>query len=221
MAAQEFLVTVEGPAGARILLCLRREECQGAPAGEAGIEGATPRARVAAFAAILDEDCAPARWGSIRSPAAWTRAGRQARMGRLGESRLWRTPGGRDAGMRTYRITVEGEPFTVTVEELPAGPAGGSSRPTPPVRRRASAPHADPEDAAGHRASEMRAPMPGKILAVHAVAGEPVARGAVLVVLEAMKMENDLLASAEGRVKSVHVRSGDAVNTGDLLVVLQ
>jgi biotin carboxyl carrier protein len=63
--------------------------------------------------------------------------------------------------------------------------------------------------------------MPGKILAVHAAVGETVARGAVLIVLEAMKMENDLLAPADGRVKSVHVRSGDAVNTGDLLVVLQ
>jgi biotin carboxyl carrier protein len=96
-----------------------------------------------------------------------------------------------------------------------------ASRPVPPARRRASAPHADPEDAAGHRAREMRAPMPGKILAVHAVAGDPIARGAVLIVLEAMKMENDLLAPADGRVKSVHVRSGAAVNTGDLLVVLE
>ena len=123
--------------------------------------------------------------------------------------------------MRAYRITVDGEPFAVTVEEVPAGPAGAPDRPLPPARRRPSTTPADRDTAAGHRAAEMRAPMPGKILAVHAVAGEPVERGAVLVVLEAMKMENDLLAPADGKVKSVHVQGGALVNTGDLLVILE
>ncbi len=202
MAVDGFRVTVEEPTGARLTLRLHREECQEGAARRVG--GRAPRARVAALAAVLHED--------------WPRAGRPEQRVGLDVSSPWGMTGGRTAGMRTYRITVEGEPFTVTVEELPAA---GADRPRPPVRRRASAPHADPDNAADHRAAEMRAPMPGKILAVHAVAGEPVARGAVLVVLEAMKMENDLLAPADGRVKSVHVQGGAAVNTGDLLVVLE
>jgi len=63
--------------------------------------------------------------------------------------------------------------------------------------------------------------MPGKILAVKVVAGDTVARGDVLMILEAMKMENDILAPMEGAVKSVHVQAGDTVNTGDVLLVMQ
>ena len=63
--------------------------------------------------------------------------------------------------------------------------------------------------------------MPGKVLAVHVGEADSVATGTVLLVLEAMKMENDLLASGEGTVKSVRVRSGDTVNTGDVMVVIE
>jgi biotin carboxyl carrier protein len=63
--------------------------------------------------------------------------------------------------------------------------------------------------------------MPGKVLAVHVREGDSVAPGTVLLVLEAMKMENDLLASGEGTVKGVRVRSGDTVNTGDVMVVIE
>jgi glutaconyl-CoA decarboxylase len=63
--------------------------------------------------------------------------------------------------------------------------------------------------------------MPGKILAVNVVPGDTVAGGSVLLILEAMKMENDILAPMDGTVKAVKVQSGDTVNTGDLLVVLE
>jgi biotin carboxyl carrier protein len=65
------------------------------------------------------------------------------------------------------------------------------------------------------------APMPGKVVAVLVEVGRPVERGAGLVVLEAMKMENEFRAVAEGVVTEIHVEPGQAVNAGDLLVVVR
>lgn len=62
--------------------------------------------------------------------------------------------------------------------------------------------------------------MPGKILAVHVAQDDAVKSGTVLIILEAMKMENDIMASTDGTVTSVKVKVGDTVNTGDVLVVL-
>jgi pyruvate carboxylase subunit B len=64
----------------------------------------------------------------------------------------------------------------------------------------------------------LRAPMPGLVVRVQAQPGEPVAAGAGLVVLEAMKMENELRASIGGVVKAVHARAGDTVDKGQILV---
>ena len=67
-------------------------------------------------------------------------------------------------------------------------------------------------------AGSLIAPMPGKIAAVNAGAGDTVRRGQVLVVMEAMKMEHALAASADGRIEAIHVRRGAQVAEGDLLV---
>ena len=64
------------------------------------------------------------------------------------------------------------------------------------------------------------APMPGKVAAVLVAVGQPVERGAGLVVLEAMKMENEFRATGSGVVTEVHVSPGQAVNAGDVLVVI-
>ncbi|HVM19014.1 MAG TPA: biotin carboxylase N-terminal domain-containing protein [Egibacteraceae bacterium] len=79
-------------------------------------------------------------------------------------------------------------------------------------------PFADPqaEDAVG----AMLAPMPGSVVSVHVEAGQSVERGALLVVLEAMKMEHRVTATADGVVAEVRVRAGDPVATDDALVVL-
>ena len=71
--------------------------------------------------------------------------------------------------------------------------------------------------AAGQR---LVAPMPGKVVAVPVKPGDPVEPGAALVVLEAMKMENEFRATGSGAVTEVHVSPGQAVNAGDLLVVI-
>jgi glutaconyl-CoA/methylmalonyl-CoA decarboxylase subunit gamma len=135
--------------------------------------------------------------------------------------------------MKTYRVTVDGQAYEVTVEEvksaeaqlaLPrteATPAAAAPRAVAPPPRPAPKQAAAPvlTLAAGER--PVPAPMPGKILAVNVVPGDAVAAGTVLLILEAMKMENDILAPGDGKVKVVKVQNGDTVNTGDLMIVLE
>jgi len=129
----------------------------------------------------------------------------------------------REASMKNYRVTVDGQAFEVTVEEL-RGPDASPPRiapppvPTPSVSPRPAA-QTVMARAAGERS--IPAPLPGKILAVNVVPGDTVTEGAVLLILEAMKMENDILAPAGGTVKTVKVQSGDTVKTGDLLIVIE
>jgi len=69
-------------------------------------------------------------------------------------------------------------------------------------------------------ASSIIAPLPGLILKIHVKPGDPVKAGQNLVVMEAMKMENDVQASGNGTVKSILVKEGDSVNEGDVLIEL-
>ena len=109
--------------------------------------------------------------------------------------------------MKYYNITVNGVAYSVSVEETAAGAA--------PV----AAPAAAPKAAAGAAgAVAVKAPMPGNILDVKVAAGASVKAGDVLVILEAMKMENEIVAPQDGTVASVNVNKGDTVNSGDVLV---
>jgi biotin carboxyl carrier protein len=74
--------------------------------------------------------------------------------------------------------------------------------------------------AAGPMGGVVRAPMPGLVVRVEVTEGQLVAAGAPLVVVEAMKMENELRAARPGRVTKVHVRAGTAVEKGAALVTL-
>lgn len=69
--------------------------------------------------------------------------------------------------------------------------------------------------------SKLVAPIPGKVVAVKAASGDEVVPGQPLVVLEAMKMENELAAEQKGRVVKVHVAAGDTVEGGELLIELE
>jgi biotin carboxyl carrier protein len=75
--------------------------------------------------------------------------------------------------------------------------------------------------AAGRGPSRIEAPIPGKVVAVSVSAGDEVSEGQPLVVLEAMKMENELTAEQAGTVAAVHVEPGDTVDTGTVLVELE
>jgi len=66
----------------------------------------------------------------------------------------------------------------------------------------------------------VRAPMPGLVLGLPISAGSDVERGQTVVILEAMKMENDLAAPISGKIKEIRVNKGQTVNQGDVLVVV-
>lgn len=119
--------------------------------------------------------------------------------------------------MKYYNITVNGVAYSVSVEETAAGaaPVAAAAPAAPAAPKAAPAPAAAPK-AAG--AVAVKAPMPGNILDVKVKAGASVKAGDVLVILEAMKMENEIVAPQDGTVASINVNKGDTVNSGDVLV---
>ena len=128
--------------------------------------------------------------------------------------------------MKTYTITVNGNAYAVTVEEgtsvAPVAMAPVAVAPVAPVAA-APAPVAAPAPAATAGtagAVKINAPMPGKILKVAVSAGQAVKKGNVLVILEAMKMENEIVAPQDATVASVNVSAGDSVEAGVLLASL-
>ena len=121
--------------------------------------------------------------------------------------------------MKYYNITVNGVAYSVSVEETAAGAAPVAAAPAAP--KAPAAPAAAPKAAAPAGASgavSVKAPMPGNILDVKVAAGASVKAGDVLVILEAMKMENEIVAPQDGTVASINVNKGDTVNSGDVLV---
>lgn len=117
--------------------------------------------------------------------------------------------------MKNYRITVNGTAYDVAVEELGAAPAA----PVAPVAAPAAAPVAAPAKT-GAGSISVTSPMPGKILAVKASVGQAVKRGEVVLILEAMKMENEVVAPEDGTIASIDVAVGAAVEAGDTLATL-
>lgn len=119
---------------------------------------------------------------------------------------------------RVYEVEVEeGSAMLIDEYELAAPAAPAAPVAAAPVA--AAAPAAAP--AAGLAAGEVvKSPMPGNILKINAVQGQAVKEGDVLVVLEAMKMENDVVAPRDGTVAQVVVAKGAVVETGSPLVVL-
>lgn len=125
--------------------------------------------------------------------------------------------------MKNYTITVNGTPYNVTVEEgISAAPVSAPTA-AAPAPAPAPAPAAKPASAPAPAAAgsvKVDAPMPGNILDVKVANGATVKSGDVLIVLEAMKMENDIVAPADGTVASVNVGKGDTVEAGQTLITL-
>ncbi len=116
--------------------------------------------------------------------------------------------------MKTYTVTVNGVSYEVTVEEK-----GASSSVNVPSLEKAPAPAASPA-AAPQGAVTVKAPMPGTIVKVLKQTGDAVKSGDVLCVLEAMKMENDIVAPQDGTIASVHVSKGASVKSDEILFSL-
>lgn len=124
--------------------------------------------------------------------------------------------------MKRYTITVNGTPYDVTVDEAgSAAPAPVAAVPAPAAKPAAApAPAAKPAASGAEGSVKVEAPMPGTILDVKTSVGASVKSGDVLCILEAMKMENDIVAPADGTVASIAVNKGDSVEAGQIIVTL-
>lgn len=146
--------------------------------------------------------------------------------------------------MRKFIVQVNGVQYDVEIEEIggaqaapaapipaaapaamapapaAAAPAQAAAAPAAPAAPAQSAPAAAPAQSAagGVMGGEtINAPLPGTVLDIKVSAGQNVNKGDILFVLEAMKMENEILAAHDGVIASVNVEKGAAVNAGDVL----
>lgn len=126
--------------------------------------------------------------------------------------------------MRRFNINVNGKAFDVTVDEVvgaaaPAvAPAAAPAAAPAPAPAPAAAPAAPAPSAPVSGATTVESPMPGTILDVKVTVGQVLAKNQVVAILEAMKMENEIVTPVAGTVAGIHVAKGESVNTGTLLV---
>ena len=142
--------------------------------------------------------------------------------------------------MNKYKITIDGNNFDVTVNVTDPNKANvevngiaydvvyesKNVAASTPVTRKTSAPAApqvqvSAPQAAATSASSIKAPLPGTISAINVKVGDQVKRGDTVVVMEAMKMENNIVASKDGKVKTIHVNTGQSVAQDDKLIDLE
>ena len=118
--------------------------------------------------------------------------------------------------MKKYNVTVNGTAYEVTVEAVDASDVKAAAPAATPAPAAAPAPAAKPATGG----ETVSSPMPGTILSVNVTNGAAVKKGDVLMVLEAMKMENEIMSPCDGTVTSVNVSKGAAVETGAVLCVI-
>jgi biotin carboxyl carrier protein len=123
--------------------------------------------------------------------------------------------------MNKYIIKVNGNPYEVEVEEV-----GGSTNAPVPVKAaakpaaKAAAGAAKTAVTGSGNAGDVSAPMPGTVLKVKVAVGDTVKKGQVLLILEAMKMENEIVSPADGKVTVLNVEAGKAVTAGEVMVTI-
>ena len=134
--------------------------------------------------------------------------------------------------MKKYNITVNGNKYEVEVEEVggapevkavaavaPAPKAAPAPRPAPaPKAAPAPAPAAAPASATA--GEDVLAPLPGSVVSVNVSVGEQVKRNQVLLVFEAMKMENEIFSPRDGTILKVHVAKGDMLESGNPVITI-
>ncbi|MFD2728356.1 acetyl-CoA carboxylase biotin carboxyl carrier protein subunit [Enterococcus camelliae] len=130
--------------------------------------------------------------------------------------------------LRKFKISIDGKEYLVEMEEI-----GGVPQPIPAVQPVAApapkeeTPKSEEVVAAQSTSSEpagadaLTAPMPGTILKVLVQVGDTVAENQPLMILEAMKMENEVVANKAGTITGIHVAQGEVVNPGDALITIK
>ena len=128
--------------------------------------------------------------------------------------------------LRKFKITVNGTEYLVEMEEIGAPQVASVPQPTAPVPAENPEPVVEPTAPAAPvqtsaaTADAMTAPMPGTILKILVNPGESVQENQPLMILEAMKMENEIVAGESGVVADIHVSTGDMVNPGEALITI-
>ena len=134
--------------------------------------------------------------------------------------------------LRKFKIKVDGKEYLVEMEEIgavapaapvapaPVAPAPAPAAPASEPAAEASPAPAAPVSVAPAGADAMPSPMPGTILRILVNVGDTVTENQPLMILEAMKMENEIVASKAGVVSGIHVANGQVVNTGDALITI-
>ncbi len=125
--------------------------------------------------------------------------------------------------MRKFNVTVNGTTYEVEVEEVETTPAASAPNLASPPAAETAAPEPPaaptPQPTApAEGATTVEAPMPGSIVSINVNTGDTVNEGDVLCILEAMKMENEIMAPKSGKVVAVCTSQGATVNTGDPLI---
>lgn len=123
--------------------------------------------------------------------------------------------------MRRFTVSVNGKRYDVEVEEVGREDAAPvAAAPRMEVAKPAKPAKAAPKAEVPAGAEVVKAPMPGTILDIKVSSGEVVKEGQALLVLEAMKMENEVVAPRDGTVASIHAMKGASVESGDVLVAI-
>ncbi len=127
--------------------------------------------------------------------------------------------------MKKFKVTVNGQQYDVSVEEIGGAvaapafvPAAAPVAAAAPVQAAAAPAPAAPVASGPVSAGTLRAPMPGTVISVKVSQGQAVKRGDVVLILEAMKMENEICATSDGTITGIRVQQGSSVNTGDPMV---
>lgn len=126
--------------------------------------------------------------------------------------------------IKRYSVAINGEIYDVEVEEIESEISVEETVVATPTKKAApikkAAPAKKVSNVSATGGTDIQSPMPGKILDIKISVGSQVKNGEVLLILEAMKMQNEIVSNVDGTVKAINVSEGSSVDSGDVLIVI-